>query len=95
MEHASKSTLSCTDNKIFSASKFIKVITFAGFLGEVFDDGAYFIDSDGNFRKLVYLQHMSIYGAFIVHGLIDLAEFYKFPVIKGSNYMSMCLAFFW
>ena len=74
--------------------KYINVFT-VGFLGEVFHGGPSIYDSEGNFQKLVNLQHMPIYGAFVLHGLIDLAEFYRLPVIKGMNYMSAALAFFW
>ena len=74
----------------------LKYIVFTvGFLGEVFHGGPSIYDSEGNFQKLVNLQHMPIYGAFVLHGLIDLAEFYRLPVIKGMNYMSAALAFFW
>ena len=81
--------LDCNNGFLFS------FLTVVAFLAEFFDDGAYFIDSTGHFRKLIYLQHMSIYGAFIVHGLADMAEYYGVPSIKGTNYMSGCLAFLW
>ena len=63
--------------------------------GELFDGGAYFLDQDGNFRKLVYLQHLSIYGFFMLHSIIDLLVFLRLPVIDGLPQVSAALAFFW
>ena len=59
------------------------------------DGGAYFLDDEGNFRKLIYLQHMSIYGIFILHSLTDLMTFYGVPLPKDTNYMTICLSFVW
>ncbi|KAK3600250.1 hypothetical protein CHS0354_023665 [Potamilus streckersoni] len=66
-----------------------------GFLAELFDGSPHFYDWQGNFTKLVYMQHMTIYGMFILHGIIDLLDFYRLPVIKGMNYMSVVLCFIW
>ena len=69
---------------------------FSGFLGEVWaSDGADFLDAEGYFQNISNIHHMPIYGAFVLHGLIDLAECYHLPVIKGTNYMSAALAFAW
>lgn len=67
----------------------------AGFFGEVFTNGVALIDEDGNFRKLKNMQHMSIYGMFIVHGVIDILMSYKVPLPKGMDYFSAMFAFGW
>lgn len=67
----------------------------SGFLGEVFDGDVRFIDEHGNFQKLVYAQHMTIYGIFILHGIIDLMTWSGFPMMPSATYMSAGLAFLW
>ncbi|KAK6968043.1 transmembrane protein 45B, partial [Biomphalaria glabrata] len=52
-----------------------------GFLGEFFDGGVRFQDVNGNFVKLIYQQHMTIYGIFIIHGITDLMAWFKAPII--------------
>lgn len=67
----------------------------SGFLGEVFDGDLRFIDEHGNFQKLVYAQHMTIYGIFILHGIIDLLTWSGLPMMPSATYMSAGLAFLW
>ncbi len=69
--------------------------TLLAFLAELFQDGPHFQDKDGNFIKLVYMQHMSIYGIFVLHGITDLFTYHGVPIIRGTNYLSAVLAFFW
>ncbi|KAI8782967.1 transmembrane protein 45B-like [Biomphalaria glabrata] len=66
-----------------------------GFLGEFFDGGVRFQDANGNFVKLIYQQHMTIYGIFIIHGITDLMAWFKAPIIPNFNYMTAFLSFMW
>lgn len=67
----------------------------AGFVGEVFSQGPQLIDDEGNFRKLAQMQHMSIYGIFIAHGIIDILMSYGIPLPKNFDFMSAVAAFAW
>ncbi|KAK3707686.1 hypothetical protein RRG08_050501 [Elysia crispata] len=66
-----------------------------GFLGELLDGGIRFQDSEGHFVKLVYQQHMTIYGIFIIHGITDLMAWLKAPLFPMFNYVTALLAFLW
>ncbi|CAL1533331.1 unnamed protein product [Lymnaea stagnalis] len=66
-----------------------------GFLGEFLDGGVRFQDEHGNFVKLIYQQHMTIYGIFIIHGVTDLMAWFKAPLFPSFNYMTAFLAFTW
>ena len=59
------------------------------------DGGMYFIDEEGNFRKLVYAQHMTIYGIFILHSIIDLLTWAGVPMIPGAPHASAAASFAW
>ncbi|KAK7087334.1 transmembrane protein 45B-like [Littorina saxatilis] len=66
-----------------------------GFLGEFLDGGVSLTDEHGNFRKLVYAQHMTIYGIFILHAVIDLFTWAGVPMIPGAAHVSGALSFAW
>ncbi|XP_071096515.1 transmembrane protein 45B-like [Haliotis cracherodii] len=66
-----------------------------GFLAELIDSGAKFQDDDGNFINLVYMQHVTIYGLFILHAITDLLMYYDFPLLVGTHYLTAAVAFFW
>ncbi|BFZ18824.1 hypothetical protein BsWGS_21863 [Bradybaena similaris] len=66
-----------------------------GFLGEFFDGGVRFQDANGNFVKLIYQQHMTIYGIFIIHGITDLMAWSQAALFPAFNYMTGFLAFLW
>jgi hypothetical protein len=53
------------------------------------------IDEEGHFRKLAQMQHMSIYGIFIAHGIIDILMSYGAPLPKNLDYLSAVAAFAW
>ncbi|XP_076452521.1 transmembrane protein 45B-like [Babylonia areolata] len=67
----------------------------AGFLAEFLDGGVALLDEDGNFRKLVYAQHMTIYGIFLFHALLDLLTWLGLPMIPGAGHASAALSFLW
>ena len=58
-------------------------VTIPGFMAEVLDGGVRFQDSDGNFLKLVYQQHMTIYGIFAIHGFTDLMAWMGAPLFPS------------
>ncbi|XP_046581795.1 transmembrane protein 45B-like [Haliotis rubra] len=66
-----------------------------GFLAELIDSGAKFLDDEGNFMNLIYMQHVTIYGMFIIHGITDLLMYYDFPLPAGTHYLTVAIAFFW
>ena len=66
-----------------------------GFIGEVCSQGLPLLDDDGNFRKIEQMQHMSIYGIFIAHGIIDIMMSYGVPLPKNLDYFSAITAFSW
>ncbi|KAL8569855.1 hypothetical protein ACOMHN_038548 [Nucella lapillus] len=67
----------------------------AGFLAELLDGGVAFMDEEGKFRKMVYAQHMTIYGIFVLHAFIDLLTWMGFPMIPGAAHVSAALSFLW
>ena len=67
----------------------------AGFLAEVLNGGANFFDEDGNFTKLVNMQHMTIYAIFVLHGIVDLMMFFGAPLPQGLDYATIALAMAW
>ncbi|GFO01169.1 transmembrane protein 45b [Plakobranchus ocellatus] len=68
---------------------------FPSFLGELLDGGVRFQDSEGNFVKLVYQQHMTIYGIFVIHSVTDLMAWFRAPLFPMFNYLTAVLAFLW
>ncbi|XP_059142376.1 transmembrane protein 45B-like [Physella acuta] len=66
-----------------------------GFLGELLDGGVHFQDEHGNFVKLIYQQHMTIYGIFIIHGITDLMAWFRVPLFPNFNYLTAFLSFMW
>ena len=64
-------------------------------VGEICSEGPSFTDADGNFRKPAQMQHMSIYGMFIAHGLIDILLSHGVPLPKGLDFLSAIAAFLW
>lgn len=72
-------------------------VPIGGFLIELFNSGVpvTFLDSDGNFRRVSSLQHMSIYTLFILHGVIDLLRYKKILIIGSLEYLSLFMAFTW
>ena len=70
-------------------------LSIAGFLAELFDGGLAFIDEEGNFAKLVYAQHMTVYGIFILHSVIDLLAWAGVPMIPGVVHTSAGASFVW
>ncbi|RUS78084.1 hypothetical protein EGW08_014164 [Elysia chlorotica] len=71
------------------------VFPIVGFLGELLDGGVRFQDSEGHFVKLVYQQHMTIYGIFIIHSVTDLLAWLRAPLFPMFNYVTALLAFLW
>lgn len=67
----------------------------AGLVGEIISGGPSLLDENGNFRKLEQIQHMSIYGIFIVHGIIDILMSYGIPLPKGLDFLSAIGCFLW
>ncbi|KAK7488192.1 hypothetical protein BaRGS_00020499 [Batillaria attramentaria] len=65
------------------------------FLGEFLDGGISLVDENGSFRKLVYAQHMTIYGIFILHAIVDLLTWSGLPMMPGGSYLSAALSFLW
>ena len=54
------------------------------------------MDDQGNFIGLNHLQHMSIFGIFVVHGVIDLLHRYEMPFMPPNlDFISASIAFFW
>ncbi|XP_059149609.1 transmembrane protein 45B-like [Physella acuta] len=67
-----------------------------GFLIEIVAEGGpRFHDDDGNFRRLTNMQHMTIYGMFVIHGVADLFLWYGGPIPHHANSLTLALAFFW
>ena len=54
-------------------------------MGEMLDGGIRFTDSEGHFVKLIYQQHMTIYGIFIIHGAADLLTWLKLPIFPSLS----------
>lgn len=71
------------------------IFPVAGLIGEIFSEGVALTDAEGHFRKLAQLQHMSIYGIFIVHGLIDIMMSHGVPLPQGLDYLSAVAAISW
>lgn len=69
----------------------------AGFMAEVLHEGTVFVDEDGNFAqgKIVNAQHMTIYGIFVLHAVIDLLTWLGLPMIPGAGRVSAALSFLW
>ncbi|XP_033724948.1 uncharacterized protein LOC117314950 [Pecten maximus] len=64
-------------------------------LFELGTSGMQFISADGNFKSIVYLQHLSMFGLFFIHAFVDLMEWIDAPVPRGSAAMTGALAFGW
>jgi hypothetical protein len=67
----------------------------SGFIAEVANGGAHFTDKEGHFMKVNQMQHMTIYGMFIIHGIIDMLCHMGLPIMPGLDYMSGALCFAW
>lgn len=74
---------------------FKMTFTLMGFMAEWLDGGSNFLDENGNFTKLVYAQHMTIYGIFFLHSLIDLLTWLGVPMVPGAAHFSAALSFIW
>lgn len=74
-------------------------ITFPliGLLAEVFSDGHVFmvVHKDGHIGRIGNLHHISIFALFVMHGISDLLEYAKLPVVKGIKYFTFIMAFLW
>jgi len=70
-------------------------ISVFGLFGEVAFAGGRFHDQDGDFTNMTSLTYVSVYSVFLLHSLLDLALWCRFPLVKGSNYASAALGFFW
>ena len=68
---------------------------YPGFMIEVVAAKWSFVDENGEFKSVTNLQHMSIYMLFMFHVVIDLLQFYNLLNIRGLDYLSAVLAFFW
>lgn len=66
-----------------------------GLATDLFNEQWSFIDDEGNFKHIVGLQHIIIHTLFVIHGVSDLMEYYKLPVVKGMKYFTAAVAFFW
>lgn len=67
-----------------------------GLAGEIWSSsGGDLIDDDGKFIHLEQMQHMTIYGIFILHGVVDILHHYRAPLPAGFNYLTAALAFGW
>ncbi len=68
--------------------------SISAFSAEVINGDFTFI-RDNHFTGLNHLQHMSIYGIFAVHGLIDVFTSIGTPLPPKADYMSAAVAFAW
>ncbi|XP_033731787.1 transmembrane protein 45B-like [Pecten maximus] len=64
-------------------------------LFEFSTSGLHFISKDGNFRNIIYLQHLTMFGIFFIHALVDLMEWIDAPVPRGSAALTGAFAFGW
>lgn len=71
------------------------LLRLRGFLGETFSCGLALTDENGNFRKVSQMHHMTIYGIFIIHGLIDILMSCHVPLPRGLDYLSAAVCFIW
>ncbi len=65
------------------------------FADELFGDGFYFQDNEGNFRKLNAMLHVTLYALLAIHAIIDLVTHYRGPMLPDANYLSFAVAFLW
>ncbi|XP_050400597.1 transmembrane protein 45B [Patella vulgata] len=71
------------------------LMALIGFLGEFFDEGFGFEDENGDFRKTLNMTHCTVYGLFLIQGVVDLISWMRFPVPKDLNYLLFAISFLW
>ena len=68
---------------------------FPGLFGQLAYGEGQFHDEKGDFQSMNELMYMTIYGIFLLHSALDLAMWLHLPLVKGSNYASAAIGFFW
>ena len=77
------------------STEYVFHFLFPGLVTDLFNEHWTFVDGEGHFIHIVGLQHIVIHALFVLHGISDLLEYYKMPIVKGMKYFTACLAFFW